>query len=38
MKLGPTRDDWTELVFEAYENQRIEVIFLAGPDSWVNSP
>ncbi len=32
-KYGPTRDYWTEFVFEAYVNHRTEVIFLAGlPD------
>ncbi|MFQ5790329.1 MAG: hypothetical protein ACE5JI_07595, partial [Acidobacteriota bacterium] len=46
MKYGPTRDYWTEFVFEAYVNHRTEVIFLAGlpdvaesrPHSRVNSP
>ncbi len=45
MKYGPTRDYWTEFVFEAYVNHRTEVIFLAGlpdvaesrPHSRVNS-
>ena len=33
MKCGPTRDYWTEFVFEAYVNHRTDVIFLAGlPD------
>ena len=33
MKFGPTRDYWTEFVFEAYVNHRSDVIFLAGlPD------
>ena len=33
MKFGPTRDYWTEFVFEAYVNHRMDVIFLAGlPD------
>ncbi len=45
MKFGPTRDYWTEFVFEAYVNHRTDVIFLAGlpdvpesrPHSRVNS-
>lgn len=45
MKYGPTRNYWTEFVFEAYVNHRTEVIFLAGlpdvaesrPHSRVNS-
>jgi hypothetical protein len=33
MKFGPSRDYWTEFVFEAYVNHRAEVIFLTGlPD------
>ena len=33
MKWGPTRDYWTEFVFEAYANHRDDVIFLRGlPD------
>ena len=33
MKWGPTRDYWTEFVFEAYVNHRHDVIFLRGlPD------
>ena len=33
MKFGPTRDYWTEFVFEAYVNHRADVIFLEGlPD------
>jgi len=33
MKWGPTRDYWTEFVFEAYVNHRHDVIFLEGlPD------
>jgi hypothetical protein len=33
MKFGPTRNYWTEFVFEAYVNHRPDVIFLAGlPD------
>ena len=33
MKFGPTREYWTEFVFEAYVNHRADVIFLAGlPD------
>ena len=33
MKFGPTRDYWTEFVFEAYVNHRANVILLAGlPD------
>jgi hypothetical protein len=33
MKFGPTRNYWTEFVFEAYVNHRTDVIFLAGlPD------
>ena len=45
MKFGPTRDYWTEFVFEAYVNHRSDVIFLEGlpdvpesrPHSCVNS-
>ncbi len=45
MKYGPTRDYWTEFVFEAYVNHRSDVIFLKGlpdvpesrPHSRVNS-
>jgi hypothetical protein len=45
MKFGPTRDYWTEFVFEAYVNHRSDVIFLKGlpdvpesrPHSSVNS-
>ena len=45
MKFGPTRDYWTEFVFEAYVNHSTDVIFLAGlpdipesrPHSRVNS-
>ena len=45
MKVGPTRDYWTEFVFDAYVNHRTDVIFLAGlpdvpesrPHSRVNS-
>ena len=45
MKFGPTRDYWTEFVFEAYVNHRSGVIFLKGlpdvpesrPHSSVNS-
>ena len=33
MKWSPTRDHWTEFVFEAYVNHRADVIFLKGlPD------
>jgi len=33
MKFGPTRDYWTEFVFEAYANYQSDVIFLVGmPD------
>lgn len=33
MKFGPTRDYWTEFVFESYVNHRADVIFLEGlPD------
>ena len=33
MKWGPTRDYWTEFVFEAYAGHQTEVIFLVGlPD------
>ncbi|MFU8806004.1 MAG: hypothetical protein ACNA8W_19490, partial [Bradymonadaceae bacterium] len=33
MKFGPTRDYWTEFVFEAYWDHQKEVIFLKGlPD------
>jgi len=33
MKFGPTRNYWTEFVFEAYVNHRTDVILLAGlPD------
>lgn len=33
MKFGPTRDYWSEFVFEAYVNHRFDVIFLRGlPD------
>jgi hypothetical protein len=33
MKWGPTRDYWTEFVFEAYVNHRHDVIYLRGlPD------
>ena len=33
MKFGPTRDYWTDFVFEAYVNHCTDVIFLAGlPD------
>ena len=43
-KFGPTRDYWTEFVFEAYIHHRSDVIFLAGlpdlaesrPHSWIN--
>ena len=45
MKFGPSRDYWTEFVFEAYVNHRSDVIFLKGlpdvpksrPHSRVNS-
>jgi hypothetical protein len=45
MKFGPSRDYWTEFVFEAYVNYRSNVIFLQGlpdipesrPHSMVNS-
>lgn len=45
MKFGPTRNYWTEFVFEAYVNHRSDVIFLTGlpdmpeslPHSRVNS-
>ena len=45
MKVGPTRDYWTEFVFDAYLNHRTDVIFLAWlpdvpesrPHSRVNS-
>ena len=33
MKFRPTRDYWTEFVFEAYVNHRVDAIFLTGlPD------
>ena len=33
MKYGPTREYWSEYVFEAYVNYRVDAIFLAGvPD------
>jgi len=33
MKFGPARNYWTEFVFEAYVNHRLDVIFLEGrPD------
>jgi hypothetical protein len=39
MKYGPTREYWTEFVFEAYVNHRTDVIFLAGlPDSPESRP
>lgn len=45
MKYGPTREYWTEFVFEAYVSHQTEVLFLAGlpdvaesrPHSRVNS-
>jgi len=45
MKFGPSRNYWTEFVFEAYVNHRTDVIFLVGlpdvpesrPHSRVNS-
>ncbi|MCG6867561.1 MAG: hypothetical protein LJE91_02185 [Gammaproteobacteria bacterium] len=45
MKFGPARDYWSEFVFEAYVNHRLDVIFLAGlpdvaesrPHSMINS-
>lgn len=42
MKWGPTRNYWTEYVFEAYVNHRHEAIFLTGypdiPESRPHSP